>query len=295
MKISVCIPVYNFDVRELVYDLKKEIESHSIDAEIILIDDGSDENFKQINNELNHQVNQFILLEKNIGRSKIRNLFLKHTEGDYLLFLDCDVQIDNPDFLKNYLREIKKNRGIEVIYGNFKINNSYSKTLRNRYSVEREIFSGERTSDFSVFKTVNFIIQREVFRSFPFDETLANYGYEDYVFAKKMELANVKFSAINNPVIHIDDTSNDIFLAKTETAISSLFQLSQNKENEEYIKDIKVFNVARKIKNTGFNNFFVTLYEQFVKKLILRNLLSENSKVKYLDVYKLALMLKKMR
>lgn len=295
MKISVCIPVYNFDIRELVYDLKKEIENHSIDVEIILIDDGSDENFKQINNELNHQVNQLILLEKNIGRSKIRNLFLKHTEGDYLLFLDCDVQIDNPGFLKNYLREIEQNRGVEVIYGNFKINNSYSKTLRNRYSVEREIFSGERTSDFSVFKTVNFIIQREVFRSFPFDETLTNYGYEDYVFAKKMELANVKFSAINNPVIHIDDASNDIFLAKTETAINSLFQLSQHKENEKYIKDIKVFNVARKIKNAGFNNFFVTLYEQFIKKIILRNLLSENSKVKYLDVYKLALLLKKMK
>jgi len=295
MKISVCIPVYNFDVRELVYDLKKEIESHSIGAEIILIDDGSDDSFKQINNELSHQVNQFVLLEKNIGRSKIRNLFLKHAKGDYLLFLDCDVKIDDTDFLKKYLQEIKQDREVEVIYGNFKIDHSYSKNLRNRYSVEREIFSGDRTLDFSVFKTVNFIIQRETFRKFSFDETLAHYGYEDYVFAKKMELAHVKFSAINNPVIHIDDTSNETFLVKTETAISSLFQLSQDVENEKYIKDIKVFRVARNIRNAGFGKTLIFLYEKLLKKMILKNLLSENPKIKYLDIYKLALLLKKMK
>lgn len=295
MKISICIPVYNFDVRELVYDLKREIASHSIDAEIILIDDGSDEGFKQINNELNNQVGQFIFLEKNIGRSRIRNLFLKHTKGDYLLFLDCDVQIDHSDFLKNYLQEITSNREVDVVYGNFRIDPSYSKTLRNRYSVEREIFSGERTSNFSVFKTVNFIIKREAFIKFPFDETLIHYGYEDYVFAKKMELNNVTFSGINNPVIHVDDTSNDVFLAKTEIAMNSLFQLSQNEENEKYIKDIKVFNVVRKIRKLGFSKFFLVLYERFIKKNILKNLLSDNPQIKNLDIYKLASLLKKMK
>jgi len=64
MKISVCIPVYNFDVRSLVYDLKKEIKNQSIDAEIILIDDASDGNFIEINNELQDQVEQFVFLEK---------------------------------------------------------------------------------------------------------------------------------------------------------------------------------------------------------------------------------------
>lgn len=295
MKISICIPVYNFDVKNLVANLRKEIRSNQIDAEIILIDDSSDENFREIYNEVLSHIDHFIFLEKNIGRSRIRNLFLKHTKGDYLLFLDCDVQIGHSDFLKNYLQEIKSNSEVDVVYGNFRIDPSYSKTLRNRYSVEREIFSGDRTSDFSVFKTVNFIIKRETFIKFPFDETLIHYGYEDYVFAKKMELNNVTFSGINNPVIHVDDTSNDVFLAKTEIAMNSLFQLSQNEENEKYIKDIKVFNVARKIRKLGFNKFFLVLYEQFVEKSILKNLLSDNPKIKYLDIYKLASLLKKMK
>lgn len=295
MKISVCIPVYNFDIRNLVVALRKEIQTYQIDAEIILIDDASGNYFNEIYKEASVYTDQFVFLDKNIGRSKIRNLFLKHTKGGYLLFLDCDAKIDTADFLKNYLQEIKQNRGVEVIYGNFKIDSAYSKTLRNRYSIEREIFLGYRTSDFSVFKTVNFIIKRDTFIKFPFDETLANYGYEDYVFAKKMELNHVKFSAINNPVIHIDDTPNEVFLAKTETAMNSLFQLSQLVENENYIKDIKVLRMARKINNLGVSKLFIFLYERLVKNVILKNLLSENPNVKYLDVYKLTLLLQKMR
>lgn len=294
MKISVCIPIYNFDVRELVYDLKKEIKNQSIDAEIILIDDASDKNFIQINSELQNKVEQFVLLEENIGRSKIRNLFLKHTDGDYLLFLDCDVKIDNENFLTNYLKEIERNRGVEVVYGNFKIDLTYSKTLRNRYSVEKEIFSVDRSSDFSLLKTVNFIIKRDIFKKFPFNEHLVNYGYEDFVFAKTLEFGNVKFSAIQNPVIHIDDTSNEVFLNKTETAMSSLYQLYQNAGNELFIKDIKVFKIAKKIIKFGLKNVFLNFYT-LLESRIKKNLLSENPNLNYLDLFKLGLLLKKIK
>ncbi|MCX8533359.1 glycosyltransferase family 2 protein [Chryseobacterium luquanense] len=294
MKISVCIPVYNFDVRELVYDLKKEIQNNLIDAEIILIDDASDEKFKHINNELLNQVKEFILLEKNVGRSKIRNLFLKHTDGDYLLFLDCDVKIDNGNFLKNYLKEIQRNRGVEAVYGNFRIDSAYSKTLRNRYSVEKEIFSVEKSSNFSLLKTVNFIIKKDVFEKFSFNEDLVNYGYEDFVFAKTLEFGNVKFSAIQNPVIHIDDTSNEVFLKKTEIAIHSLYQLYQNSENELFIKDIKVFKVAKKIIKAGLKNVFLNFYT-LIETRIKKNLLSENPNLNYLDLFKLGLLLKKIK
>jgi glycosyltransferase involved in cell wall biosynthesis len=293
MKISVCIPVYNFDVRELVFDLKKEINEKGIDAEIILIDDASEDQFETINRELLNEVKDFIFLEKNIGRSKIRNLFLKYAEGDYLLFLDCDAKIDSGNFLRNYLDELDKNDGVEVVYGNFKISPLYSDTLRNRYSVEREIFTQSRTDDFSVFKTVNFIIKSETFRKFPFNEELIHYGYEDYVFAKKMELAKVKFSAINNPVIHIDETANDVFLDKTRTAIDSLYQLSQNYENLVYINDIKVFSTAQKLKKKNVANLFLFFYNILERKII-KNLLSGKPNLRSLDFFKLGMLLRRM-
>ncbi|MBQ0151402.1 MAG: glycosyltransferase, partial [Chryseobacterium sp.] len=106
MKLSICIPIYNFDVRKLVFDLKKEINRDSIDAEIILIDDASADKFKNYNQELQSQVDTFLLLDENLGRAKIRNLFLKYAQGDYLLFLDCDGKIINAQFLSKYLQFI---------------------------------------------------------------------------------------------------------------------------------------------------------------------------------------------
>ncbi len=99
MKISVCIPVYNFDVRELVFYLSKEIENQKLNAEIILIDDASNKDFVTINKSLKSTVNQFIFLEKNIGRSSIRNLFLKYASGDFLFFLYCDDKIISENFM----------------------------------------------------------------------------------------------------------------------------------------------------------------------------------------------------
>ncbi len=294
MMLSICIPVYNFDVRNLVFDLKKEIISKEIKVEIILIDDASDDTFKTINKELQHEVKEIVFLENNVGRSKIRNLFLQYAEGEYLLFLDCDAQIDNGDFLSNYLDEIVQDNGAEVIYGNFKVSPLYSQSLRNRYSIEREIFQGNRSTDFSVFKTVNFVIQKEIFQKFPFNEELIQYGYEDYIFAKKMQLGNVKFSAINNPVIHVDETENTVFLEKTKTAIGSLYQLSQNQVNIIYIKDLKVYRVAQKLLKKRLGGVYLFFYKLIERKLI-KNLLSDQPHLKSLDLYKLGLLLRKLK
>jgi len=294
MELSICIPVFNFDVRELVVGLKKEIDINGIDAEIILIDDASETFFKQINTSLQDHVHHLIFLEENIGRSKIRNLFLQYVRGKYLLFLDCDVKIDSKKFLQNYLCQLKKQPDIELIYGNFKIESQYSNTLRNRYSVEREIFSGDQSTDFSLFKTVNFIIKKEVFEKFPFNEELTEYGYEDFIFAKLLELNKVRFLAINNPVIHFDDTSNEVFLRKASIGMNSLCKLSKGSQNIAFIKDIKVYRAAMKLRQLKLDFLFLLIYGIFERK-VKKNLLSENPHMKCFDFYKLGVLLRKMK
>lgn len=294
MRLSICIPVYNFDTRELVLSLLKEIDSNRIDAEIILIDDASNEAFRQINGKLHEKVGKVIYLEKNIGRARIRNLFLKYAEGDYLLFLDCDVRIGKTDFLQNYLAEIDKDPGLDLIYGNFAIAPQYSNSLRNRYSVKREIFPGDRSDDLSLFKTVNFIIKKSVFERFPFNEDLTEYGYEDFVFAKHLEQNHAKFLAINNPVIHLDDTANVVFLEKTEVGINTLFKLSKGPESKPLIKDIKVYRAAMLLKKLRLSSLFLAVYNLYEAR-IKSNLLSEHPRISFLDLYKLALILRKIK
>lgn len=117
MMLSVCIPVYNFDICQLISDLKNEIRMNGIDAEIILIDDASDIHYREINQSLQNEVENFIFLDGNIGRSRIRNLFYQYTAGEYLLFLDCDGKITDKNFLKNYISFIQGNPEAAVIYG----------------------------------------------------------------------------------------------------------------------------------------------------------------------------------
>ncbi|MEN9742224.1 MAG: hypothetical protein RLZZ65_29, partial [Bacteroidota bacterium] len=90
LSLSICIPIYQSDVRQLVYKLLEQIERIA-DAQIhiVLIDDASDENFRALN-LIKHPAVQFIALPQNIGRAKIRNAFLNYTQADYLLFIDGD-------------------------------------------------------------------------------------------------------------------------------------------------------------------------------------------------------------
>lgn len=74
MMLSVCIPVYNFDVTELITDIRSQINTDDLDAEIIFIDDASQEEMRQRNEIVKSLTDHYILLEKNIGRSKILSL-----------------------------------------------------------------------------------------------------------------------------------------------------------------------------------------------------------------------------
>ena len=97
--LAICIPIYNQDVTLLIAELEKQIKGVNHPIEIVLIDDASQANYKSLNEPLSNR-HTYIELKENIGRSRIRNLFLKYTSATYLLFLDCDALIHQPDFLK---------------------------------------------------------------------------------------------------------------------------------------------------------------------------------------------------
>ena len=287
MKISVCIPVYNFDVRELVFSLSKEIGNQKLNAEIILIDDASSKDFIIINEPLKDVVNQFILLEKNIGRSSIRNLFLKYTSGDFLLFLDCDAKIISENFLKNYLQFIKENKESKVVFGGFEVEQG-ALTLRKKYSLEREIVPLEKRklAPYSSFRGINFLVKKEILAKFPFNENLKNYGYEDFLFAKKLEIEKINIHHLENSVLHNDDENALDFLSKTEIGICNLVNLY--KKNPLLIKDIKLINAYLFHKKWRLERFSLFLFK-IVKPYLKSRLLKPNPKLFYFNFYKLGI------
>ena len=83
--LAVCIPVYNQDVSVLVDALLKQVKLQVDQVSIVVIDDASSERYLAQYEALPETV-KVIKLKKNIGRSRIRNTFLLHTNEPYLLF-----------------------------------------------------------------------------------------------------------------------------------------------------------------------------------------------------------------
>lgn len=299
MKLSICIPIYNFDVRELVYDLKKEISLNGIDAEILLIDDASDRFFIALNNTLKSEVENFVLLEKNVGRSQIRNLFLYYASGDYFLFLDCDGKIIHGEFLKKYLDFISYNPSCKVVYGGRNVMphpKDSNHLLRWKFAVERENMPAEKRkkTPYLSFQTNNFVMKKSVLKKVHFNPEFQKYGYEDLLFAMDLKAQKIVINHIENPVLNNDIETNEIYLKKVEESIDSLQKMMSNTRVATKLSEIKLVKAYNYLIKTGTIKWFCKLFS-IRKQPTREKLIKGNFSLRYLDFYKLGLLAEKMK
>lgn len=240
LSLSICIPIFQSDVRQLVYKLLEQIERIA-DAQIniVLIDDASEEKFRVLNH-IKHPAVQFVALQQNVGRAKIRNAFLKYTQADYLLFIDGDSAIEHSDFVAKYWAFLQKYQPNVLVgasvYQNKKPSPNY--LLRWRYSTQRESLSFEQRSKKPSlgFKTNNFIIKRELLLQQPFEERLTNYGHEDTLFGIQLLQAQIELHQIDNPVLNLHLDNNKTFLFKTEQALQNLLWIQAQHPSQELLE-----------------------------------------------------------
>ncbi|SHI99048.1 Glycosyltransferase, GT2 family [Cruoricaptor ignavus] len=290
MKLSVCIPVFNFDVRRLVSDLAQEISRKKIDAEIILIDDASEDYFQEKNSEITPRVNSYIFLQENIGRSAIRNMFLRYASGEWLLFLDCDAGIVSENFLSKYLEFFAQNPEATAVYGGFSEDGA-QRTLRNYYSAKREVpaLAARRKHPHTSLKGINFAIRRDVFAKINFDERISTYGYEDWMLGYSLAKNEFPVDHIENPVLHLDKTTDAEFLKKTECSMRTLARLLKDKQYADAISGMKIAKAYRLLSNLHLAKHFSELFNVF-EKPVKRLLLSGNYFIPLLDFYKILLL-----
>lgn len=297
MKLSICIPVYNFDIRPLVQALSAQIRTGNINAEIILIDDASSAEFKNKNREVENLVENFIFLDKNVGRSLIRNLFLYYATGDYLLFLDCDGKIISEDFLGKYTRFLAEVPDAQVIYGGRIVDDAEPephKYLRWKFAHERENIPLEKRKilTYLSFQTNNFVVRRSVLEQVNFNPEFQKYGYEDLLFAMDLKAANVRISHIENPVLNADLEENAEYLLKVEESVESLAKMIKNPKTRQKIAGIKLVK-AYNAMSTSAIYIFKKLF-RLRRRKIREKLITGHVNLRYLDFYKLGLLLEQM-
>ena len=98
--ISICIPVYNYNVLPLVEALSAIRDKQSLDVEIIVADDGSDQETRKQNEAISDWKGVFYFeKEENVGRSAIRNFLASKSTKEYILFIDADSILIEDDIL----------------------------------------------------------------------------------------------------------------------------------------------------------------------------------------------------
>lgn len=289
--LSILIPIFNFDVTDLVLELNNQALAANVKYEIILLDDASTDSFREINRNLSQQNHiKYIEETDNIGRSKIRNKLASLASYPYLLFMDCDSQILSPDYIATYLNFCEEDI---VVYGG----RVYSRRrphetellLRWKHGRSREEFTADERikSPNKSFMTNNFLISISLFNKIRFNEEMEGYGHEDTLFGYDLKKNNIKVLHIDNPLVHIGLESNSLFLIKTRESIRNLKNiLNQNGYEKLLVEDIKLL-VYYKFFRKSKLDLLVRLLFRISERLIVRNLLSKNPNLMVYDLFKL--------
>ena len=275
--LSILIPIYNYNVSNLVKELHKQATKLKINFEILLVDDFS-KKYKEENRKLKDLQNiKYEELNENFGRAKIRNYLAKKAKYENLLFLDCDAKIIKNNFIEKYI----ENKDKQVVCGG----TSYSSQkpeedylLHWTYGHKREILPIEKRkkSPYAGFKTFNFFIKRNIFEKIKFDEKIKTYGHEDTIFGNKLKQNKIFIQHIDNPAEHIGLEKNDIFIKKMLNSVSNLHKLYQLYQTEkEIFNNIKLMKYFFYLKKFYFCNPLKFIFEIF-NGLVIRKLKKQN-------------------
>jgi len=302
--ISVCIPVFNVDVRKLaetLSDQAEDLRSEGIPVQIIFLDDRSLEEYRELNQSL-HKLGKdsqrsiiYQELEKNIGRSAIRNRFIEYASHPYLLFMDCDSDIPTENYLRNYVLAVKDFPEKLICGGRIYPQDppARNRRLHWKYGILKESKPAEiRKKDPNhSFMTNNFLIPVKLLREILFEERLSGYGHEDSLFGYELLKKGEEIIHIDNPVLHGVLESNSGFVDKTGEAIQNLISITGMLEDDpEFTTTITLLSTVKNLESkhlAGFIRILSLIYVP-ISRMLLR---SGVTSLKMLDFYKLGLYL----
>ncbi len=132
--VSVIVPVYNVE-KYLHRCIDSLLQQSYQDFELILIDDGSQDNSYQVMKDYSSDKRVRIYHHDNIGPAKTRNKGIKLAKGKYVMFVDSDDYI-LPDYMEHYVDALKEGEYDLVIGG-------YQKVTGEHIDFVRKLKNGE--------------------------------------------------------------------------------------------------------------------------------------------------------
>jgi glycosyltransferase involved in cell wall biosynthesis len=231
---SIIIPTYNR--AHLILDTLNSVENQDFtDFELIIVDDGSKDNTKEIVDRYikDKELKNWRYYYKTNGeRGAARNFGIEKAKGQWITFLDSD------DILyKNHLTVasefISINNDITVFHSAYEYRNQKHKFIRkvnypNNQNLNKAILKGNLFSCFGMF------LKSDILKDLKFEEERELSGTEDWLLCLKI-VARYKIhfhSQISGCMIHHDERS---VLNFNEDKLFTRSNLLVNKLNEDKV------------------------------------------------------------
>jgi glycosyltransferase involved in cell wall biosynthesis len=171
--LSVIIPMHNSEkyIQETIASILSQKE-HGLNYEIIIVDDLSTDNSREVVKNLQHERIKLIELKKNCGSANARNIGMKSAQGNWIQFMDSDDKI-SLDLYKKFAEANKTNIDCFV----------FSVIIENyKNKIKRTITEVNDKRTFGYFYVVwNKFIKREL--CIPFK---VEFSFEDTCFVIEM-------------------------------------------------------------------------------------------------------------
>ena len=282
--LSILLPVYNCSCVALVTELQRQCVECGTEFEIIVADDGS-----SVTSYIEHNLRierlegvRYITRKQNVGRSAIRNFLISQAQGEWLLFIDGDLTLDNSHFIRRYL-QAKSN----VVVGGIRIGGDPNRWKNNlRYHYEKAYEQKNTPQDRQChatkhFRTTNFLAHKDIMMEHSFDENFVQYGYEDVLFGKSLAMDHIAITHIDNPITLDFFESNSEFLDKTEQSLRTLYTFRNQLKGYSQLLE-----TAEKIKKLHLQKLVNAAYF-LVGQRIKKHLQGNNPSIFLFNVYKL--------
>ena len=232
--ISICVPFFRFDVLPLVKKLLALAARRPEKIELLLLDDATHD--EQLTRELGWRVGEssvpvrLLALQQNEGRAKVRNHLANAAQGDYLLFLDCDMFPDSDEFIARYLEYATADE-YDVVVGGC----SYARVGPVKASQLLYFYHSNRTQCVPVaarqrapvryFFTNNMMIRRNLIARLAFDPGYQGWGYEDTDLAVGAARAGTRIAHIENTATHLGLVDDDAVISKYRNSVANFMRL----------------------------------------------------------------------
>ena len=143
MKVSVIIPVYNVE-KYLRRCLDSVVNQTYKDVEVILVNDGSPDNSKEICEEYVAKYSNIQLInQKNAGLGAARNTGLQYITGDAVTFVDSDDWLEL-DAIEYYVASMKKSDADIVVTKMIRKKEYFSNEGTDGATIKEEVLNQEQ-------------------------------------------------------------------------------------------------------------------------------------------------------